>query len=328
MKILQTFIHERDFDFNIKSFHDYAPIDMEETLLFDEADAVFVLAHNSDFYLNVSKEQLEANGYKAPDQNLVAINNYPLYMKDTIDEISQKIVNLPRMTYLEAFGCETPRVSWPEDGSLPRAIRDIDIPISTANYSELHQNFQWVTVVDNRRFYPTRKTTKRDGTVTVMMDAISHHPELAVALVKSKSVTRLNVLRADQNGIRNMLDDEAENPKVHYFNASWPEGMRNTLSDSEWTLHCNLNAGIEMMGIEGGMCGAHPIYPDMPYYRRVFGDDVGVAYFDIDTPVDSVLNIIKEDRNWDEHIRDFTHKFGAEYHMPTFWKNVRSIIGA
>ena len=328
MKILQTFIHERDFDYNIKSFYDYAPVDIEETLLFDEADVIFLLAHGQDFLLNVSKEQLEANGYEAPDQNLVAINNYPLFMKDIIDDISQKIAVLPRMVYLEAFGGGGPRVHWPEDGSLPTAIRDIDIPISTVDYSELHQNFQWVTVVDNRRFYPARKTRNWKGTVTVIMDVISQNPELALALVKSKSVTRLNILRGDEKGVSLLLGDAAENPRVHYFVASWPEDMRSVLSDSEWTLQSRLDAGIEMMGIEGGMCGAIPIYPDTDYYRRLFGNDVGVAFFDTENSVQSILNIIEsDDRNWEEHIEQFTQRLGAEYHMPTFWKNVKSRIG-
>ena len=329
MKLLSTFIHERDFDINYRVFFDYAPIAVEETLSFDEADALFMLSHNTSFSINVSKEQLEANGYDVPDEvdKLLSLNNYPAYLKSLVDDISDKIWDLPRLVYMSRFGNPvTNRTSWNLDGSVPKDIRDIDIPIASWDISDLHVNGQYAPTIDNRIFYKTRSTVSRNGTVTMMCDNLGRGDfcdQIMNALIGCDVVTRINILLADDfiKTIYGAVD------KVNLLSAvRFPLEMKSVLSDSEWTLQLDQNTGMERMGIEGGMCGAHPIYIDTEFYRNHFGDDLGVAYVDPDAIVSSLLGILEAGSDWDNHIDNFIKRMGSEHHIPKFWDNVKSIV--
>ena len=329
MKLLSTFIHERDFDINYQVFFDYAPVEVEETLIFDEADALFMLSHNKNFSINVSKEQLEANGYDVPDEveKLLSLNNYPAYLKPLIDDISSKVWDLPRLVYLSRFGNpSTNRTSWDLDGSLPKDIRDIDVPIASWDISGLHVNGQYAPTIDNRIFYKTRQSSKRKGTVTMMTDNIRQvdmMEQVMAALIDCDFVTRINILLADGFIETHFGDVE----KVNCLSSrKGTFEMKSLLSDSEWTLHLDKNTGMERMGIEGGMCGAHPIYIDTEFYRNHFGDDLGVAYVDPENVISSLLGILEAGSDWDNHIDNFTKRMGSEYYIPEFWDKVKSII--
>lgn len=329
MKFLSTFIHERDFDTNYSVFLDYAPEDVEETLIFDEADALFMLSFNNHFSINVSKEQLEANGYDVPDEieALLSLNNYPAYLKPLVDDISDKIWDLPRLVYMDRFGNPfSTRSSWNLDGSLPKDIRDIDVPITSWDISDLHVNGQYASLVDNRIFYKTRSTTRRKGTITIMCDNIRRvelSDQIMNALIDCDVVTRINILRADGFIISNYGDAA----KVNLLsNVGFPLGMKSVLSDSEWTLNIDTHTGLERMGIEGGMCGAHPIYIGTEFYRKHFSDNLGVAYVESDDIIGSLLGILEAGSDWEDHIDNFRKRMGSEYHIPQFWDNVKSII--
>ena len=328
MKLLTTFIHERDFDINHQVFFDYAPTDVEETLIFDEADALFMLSHNKDFSINVSKEQLEANGYDVPEiDTLLSLNNYPAYLKPLIDDISNKVWDLPRLLYLERFGNPSAtRVSWDLDGSLPKDVRDIDVPIASWDISVLHVNGQYAPTIDNRIFYKTRQTSKRKGTVTMMTDNIRQvdmMEQIMAALIDCESVTRINILLAD-DFIETHYGDVEKVNRLSSRKGTFE--MKSILSDSEWTLNLDSNTGMERMGIEGGMCGAHPIYIDTEFYRNHFGADLGVAYVDPENVISSLLGILEAGSDWDDHIDNFTKRMGSEYYIPEFWDKVKSII--
>lgn len=329
MKLLSTFVHERDFDINYQVFFDYAPADVEETLIFDEADALFMLSHNAHFNINVSKEQLEANGYDVPDEvyGLLSLNNYPAYLKPLIDDVSDKIWDLPRLVYMSRFGNPvTNRTTWDLDGSVPKDVRQTDIPIASWDISDLHVNGQYAPTIDNRIFYKTRSTSRRKGTVTLMCDNIGRgdvSEEVMTALIDCEFVTRINILIADDF----MKAQYGENDKVACLSrVSFPLAMKTLLSDSEWTLQIDQKTGMERMGIEGGMCGAHPIYVDTEFYRNHFGDDLGVAYLDPENVVESLLRILEVGSDWDEHIDSFIKRMGSEYHIPKFWDNVKAIV--
>lgn len=329
MKLLSTFIHERDFDINYQVFFDYAPIDVEETLIFDEADALFMLSHNKRFSINVSKEQLEANGYDVPDEvdKLLSLNDYPAYLKPLIDDISSKVWDLPRLVYLSRFGNpSTNRTSWDLDGSLPKDIRDIDVPIASWDISGLHVNGQYAPTIDNRIFYKTRESSKRKGTVTMMTNNIRQvdmMEQIMAALIDCESVTRINILLAD--GFIESHYGDVE--KVNCLSSrKGTFEMKSVLSDSEWTLNLDRNTGMERMGIEGGMCGAHPIYIDTEFYRNHFSDNLGVAYVDPENVISSLLGILDAGSDWYNHIDDFTKRMGSEYYIPGFWDKVKSII--
>lgn len=329
MKLLSTFVHERDFDINYQVFFDYAPTDVEETLIFDEADALFMLSHNKRFDINVSKEQLEANGYDVPDEldKLLSLNNYPAYLKPLVDDISDKIWDLPRLVYMSRFGNPvTNRTTWDLDGSVPKDLRDIDIPIASWDISGLHVNGQYAPTIDNRIFYKTRSTSSRKGTVTMQCDNIGRgdvSEAVMKALIDCEFVTRINILLAD-GFIKETYGDI---DKVNCLErVGFPLAMKSLLSDSEWTLQIDQKTGMERTGIEGGMCGAHPIYIGTEFYRNHFGNDLGVAYVDPDNMIDSLLGILETGSDWDNHIDNFTKRMGSEYHIPKFWDNVKSIV--
>ena len=327
MKLLTTFIHERDFDINYHAFFDYSPADVEETLNFDEADAIFMLTHTSDFSINVSKEQLDVNGYDVEIEGLLSLNNYPLYLKDVIDEIANKVWDLPRIVYLERFGNPGAiRVSWNQDGSLPRDLREKDIPVASWDLSAVHPHGQYAPTIDNKLYYKTRETPKRPGTVTMMCDNIrelENSDEIMQALINCDEVTRINILLADDF----IREHYSQNIKVNCLDRQSLQEMKGVLSDSEWTLNLHKETGMERMGIEGGMCGAHPIYIDSDFYRKHFSDDLGVAYVEgSENMIDNLINVLETGSDWDNHIEKFRRRLGSQYHMPKFWENVKSII--
>ena len=331
MKVLHTLQHERDFDYNIHSFYDYAPENVEDTDSFDDADCIFMLCHNEHFYLKVSREQLIANGYTPiDDANIFTLNDYPLEFFGTVQEIMGKIEKLPRIIHLEGFPNKQNRTSWDIEGNLPPAVRAIDIPVAASgSVIGLHKNAQFARIVDNRRFYATRQTKSRKGTVTVMRDNLKteDHKRMLVSLIKSDAVKRINILRASEEDVNMLLGKNAKSPKVvgHGGNKS-PEEMRSVLSDSEWTLQCYEYTGIELMGIEGGFCGAHPIYLDTPFFKKVYGQNLGVTYVNPKKIDEEVVSAIEAGSDWDKHKEAFILEFGAEYHMPKFWESVMKIV--
>ena len=81
-----------------------------------------------------------------------------------------------------------------------------------------------------------------------------------------------------------------------------------------------------MMGIEAGMTGCQPIYPDTEFYRDIF-DGTGVAFYDLNNPVDSLKSIISQGSTFtDEQIEKFRENFSAEDNLPEFWSSVYKLM--
>ena len=79
------------------------------------------------------------------------------------------------------------------------------------------------------------------------------------------------------------------------------------------------------MGIEGGMCGCQPIYPDTEFYRDIF-DETGVAFYDINDASESIKSIISNGSTFtDEQVEQFREKFSAEDNLPDFWNKAYQI---
>ena len=328
MKILHTMAHNRDFDDKLV-FWEYAPMEVEETDMFYEAECMFLYAYGNDLQLLVSRDQLIANGYPAIENDVLSLNNFTLEIADTVQKVFETLHDLPRIIYLETFGKTSYRAGYNEDGSLPRAIRDKDIPVSTSpEILDRHPNALFARTVDNREYYTTRQTHKRKGTLTVMRDTLKEtlQVETIKALLASDACSRINIFHGDAEALREILGESATHPKIVGLPHKDPHGVRSVLSDSEWTLHIDPNAGMERMGIEGGFCGAQPIYLDTPYYRKLYRDDLGVRYVDPGDITHQVVATIEKGSDWDKHQDAFTRHFGSEYHMPQFWKDVMKIV--
>lgn len=77
-----------------------------------------------------------------------------------------------------------------------------------------------------------------------------------------------------------------------------------------------------MMGVEGGMCGCQPIYPDTEFYRDIF-DGTGVVFYDTTHPAESLRSIIQEGSKFDKKTMEaFRERFSAEDTLLGFWEKV------
>lgn len=330
MKFLYTLEHDRDFHINLHTFRDYAPEYVEETLSFSKADCVLLRAMTNEIPFMISREHFIANRLKDPGEEFTSLNHISLDNMEDIQTILKRIGHKPRIILLEAFGKPNPfRCKWNEDGSLPPAIRENDIPMAAYPIENLHPNGQFVRLVDNRRFYPIGSFSSRIRELTVNEDQARENPELMRALLGAETIDRINILACNHDTKRELFGTQSRNKKI---NASprlgWPDGMREILSKTSWTLQLNPNSGIEMMGIEGAFCGAKPIYPSTPYYQTLYGRaELGTAFFDVDNPIESILKIVEKVSFSQQHRNAWVEQFGAEHHMPIFWERVAKIVG-
>ena len=110
--------------------------------------------------------------------------------------------------------------------------------------------------------------------------------------------------------------------KVSCENLSYPKEVSYKMSQSEFALSTPTKLGIEFMGIEAGMTGCQPIYPDTEFYRDAF-DNTGVVFYDTDNPVESLKTIIESGSKFDNETTEaFRTKFSAEDNLPVFWNSV------
>lgn len=132
---------------------------------------------------------------------------------------------------------------------------------------------------------------------------------------------------------RDILSDEVVSAfgkslaKVSAENLTYPQGVAQKLSMAEFVLVTHTRVGIEIMGVEGGLSGCQPIYPDTEFYRDIF-DDTGVIFFDTNNPTESLREIIRAGSKFDKKTTEaFRTKFSAEDTLPGFWENVYKFYG-
>ena len=158
------------------------------------------------------------------------------------------------------------------------------------------------------------------GSVMITHDNMSH----ALPMVKSvmPSISELHVTNAahPEEHVKSAMIEYRD--KVIYEYLRYPRGIAYKASQCEFVLHTYTDIGVEMMGIEAGMTGCQPIYPDTEFYRDIF-DCTGVAFYNTADAVTSLKSIIEGGSTFTpEQVEAFRTKFSAEDNLPCFWNTV------
>ena len=324
MKVLNT-TYKGDGSFHAiqNSFLDYLPAGMTETFDFNEADILFSMTYGMnrpEFFL--SEEHFFVN--KLPLPEVVNLSHHRILAEGyldigsifTVSELAKSFLGKPIVMYFDTFG-EVYNTSYPD------FLKDEDFPVSTVSLPA-HPHSRVVQLIDENRFYLESRYDREEGSIIMMADQASVVLSDLQMLLKDKSVTRLYVAGSGALGVCEQLKSK----KVLPVETSWPDGIRRYLNRVEYVLSVIDDAGLELLGPEGGFCGAQPIYPDTPYYREHFqDDDFGVKYWSAGSFVSDVLEVVSQPNMWVSESRDaFVTKFSAKNSIPSFWEYVKSEI--
>lgn len=210
-------------------------------------------------------------------------------------------------------------------------LRDTDIFISSVSVSKKPNAFTHLYPVEKNLFKSTGRYERKPKSVVISHDNIlnsSDPSEDTISIVKGilDEVSHLYVTnRAELDetvklAFRDNLD------KVSCQQLSYPKDVAYQLAQAEFVLSTPTKLGAEFMGIEGGMTGCQPIYPDTPFYRDIY-EDTGVVFFDTNDPIESLKSIIQIGSNFDKETTDnFRTKFSAEDNLPDFWEKVHQLL--
>ena len=288
-------------------FLDYAPGDkFREVPDIEDADVIFMtgVISNGSLSLHLSGQSvnLETLSYHA--------------------NLYQNLVEKKRMIWLDTMG---PLIL--EDGAIFDVLRETDILVSYYSLPREINTFGDVFPIEKGLFRERTRFERMKGSVVISHDNIINHtsaesntPEVIAEVLQDVSHLSVTKSQGLQESVQTAFAGNLH--KVSCENLSYPFGVANKLSQSEFILSTHTNLGIEFMGIEGGMCGCQPIYPDTPFYREVF-DGTGVVFFDTENPVESLRSIIAAGSKFDEETTEaFRTRFSAENTLPNFWEDV------
>ena len=129
---------------------------------------------------------------------------------------------------------------------------------------------------------------------------------LAKGCIKKMYVAGLPTKSLETSLQRNSPALLAFRQKIEAVSLKWPLEVREFLNRVEFVLSLYPKHGMELLGPEGGFCGAQPIYPDNIYYRSCYGDDdLGVKYYRINDIETSLTEIFSEGYTWMDHHKEF-----------------------
>lgn len=201
-----------------------------------------------------------------------------------------------------------------------------DIPVAPTSIPDHPNGHPHVFQVMNRDFYHSNRFARKPNSVIIMEDQFTSDFQTIMGIMPSISELYISNFNDHHISDETKASFEKYKDKIKYGNSDYPSGVRKMLQQYEYVLSVRDWVGMELMGFEGGMCGAHPIYPDTPMYREMF-DGSGVKLFDLANPVDSISKIVSEKSTWvDEHMADFTNKYCGENNIPLFWDSVYDIL--
>lgn len=270
-----------------------------------EADAVFMFGNLSDNHTNI----------RFGDHTLEN-NQHTMMLAQALD---QKC----RIIWLDSIG---PTVA---SETIPRGYRDFvrpdDIPVSPSSLPDHPNKQEHVYHIPSYIFYHIDRFQRKPKSMVIMGDQFSGNIDMIRSIIPH--IDQVFVTNTDNDDM--IISASPEKNKIKCGIIDYPFGIRKVLSQYEYVLNIHEWVGMELMGFEGGFCGSHPIYPDTQYYRDLFHDFDGVALFDTNNPVDSIVSIINKKSDWvDNHMADFVKKYSAENHLPQFWNNVSDILDA
>lgn len=289
------------------SFFKYAPDWVKPVTDFRKADVFFYWSHSHHF-------TPLPNGVSGDDA----------WHQDNAQETAEyyeALLGKSRIFWLDAFS-KTGHFT-----KYPTFLSEKDVATSTC--MPPHPNAVHSQVIDPEEFYAfvSERLPK-----SVMIMGGHTHGSLSF---QDNIVAELNALLSD-GSIETLIG--LESPETYYplfrghplkvFARSFHANqMYKALNLIDYTLQTQVGVGMELVGFEGAFCGAQPIYPDTPYYRDHFGDDLGVQYIDTNAPLESLKDIFARPLEWREkHIERFIEQFSAKIHIPKFWEAARKII--
>ena len=294
----------------VESFFRYLPDGITETEDLHEADIYFVFAQ-----CNYGEAVLNF-----PQAGLLGWHRHSLHLShyEVLRDCLNTMHGKPRLIFMDAFGVSAP------DNVYPDYVKDTDIPIATVPLPP-HPNALVTQFIDPKRFYLMHRLERRPKSAVVLNDHFGGNAHIFMHLFDKGLIDSLLVLRGHE--LPDMLLPYAD--KVAFKNLPW-DSMCRELNSIDYTFQFRLDCGMEMMGVEGGFSGAVPIYPDTPYYRDTFGNDLGVVFFDPQNAKEDLIKALSVEnlgKAWrGTYYDDFVARFNGEVHLPVFWNKVRQIV--
>ena len=288
----------------VNGFLDFMPCDRFAEV--DDIKAADILMmsgviRKGNFYANCAKDISLAN-CSAVAEELIAIDS--CYRVIWIDTMGPSVHRDKKL--------------WEDTG-----LRETDILISSSTIPDWPNTFTHFSPIEKSVFREYGRFHRKKNSVMIMRDNLETELDWMVHILPV--VSELHVTAS--NSLLDLADffgaDVPE--KIFCSNLEYPKGIAYKASSCDFVLSTRTTVGIEMMGVEAGMCGAQPIYPDTEFYRDIF-DKTGVIFYDTENKVESLKDIISKGRNWtDEQVEAFRTKFSAEDNLPEFWDSVYSV---
>lgn len=208
-------------------------------------------------------------------------------------------------------------------------LRETDIVISPVTVGNRLNTFTNVWHIEKSIFRPRERFQIVKGSVIISYDNIDPNHFMnkdvdieAITLGLMDVISHLYITKthALSPELEDLLGNSLSKVSVHSLN--YPQEVARHLAQAEFVLSTYEDIGIECMGIEGGLSGCQPIYPDTEFYRDAF-DNTGVAFYDTQDRVTSLQAIIKGGSKFDKETTEaFRTKFSAEDTLPKFWEHV------
>lgn len=297
-------------------FLDYAPVEkFREVRSIQDADIIFMsgaITSQGSLQIHISNTQVNLGNLE--------------YHSELYSQLSEK----KRIIWIDTMG---PSINYDPDLLGPNAgLKETDILISSVSLPDRPNTFTHIFHIEKSVFRQYQRFERVKGSILISHDNIvnqSNPDEDTIGIIRDimDDVSHLYVTKNHQ------LDPNVEKAlansllKVSCEQLSYPQGVAYHLSQAEFILSTHTNLGIEMMGIEGGLCGCQPIYPDTEFYRDVF-NETGVVFYDTGNPVKSLKSIIQAGSQFNQETTEaFRKKFSAEDNLPNFWESVYSLYG-
>ena len=283
-------------------FQNIGDADIVEVEALEDADAFAICATVGASYLN----------------SRIADFDYVTLAED-LDKLKrvQMLSEKPVILIMDTHGPTAPKDYDVDLGVLKKN----DIPVGWASLPGGHPNSQeFVGIVSASEYRLIQRWERKPKSLMLMQDSfdfIEDEMHEIIPLFESVFVSNTEALPTTFDGFKNLAHGRLDGRGA----------IANALLKHAYVLITRSDMGLEMMGVEGGFCGARPIYPDTPFYRDIFQRCEGVGFFDLENAAESIKEIVAQPNNWiEDYHSDFVDNFSAENSIPQFWGNVQNIL--
>ena len=241
-----------------------------------------------------------------------------LLMSDmpAVKTLIERLETIPRVFYCEFVD------------ACPDFIKDEDIILSH-DFLPTHPNTVTIPgLCDDSKFYPDPNVKREKGTVAIMAD----HSEYLYLISRLECVSKVVVLGVntleDVYGYKDLIRYK-DKIKVKRIPPQDAGQMREVLSGVEYVMGTQNTRGLEVLSIEGLLCGAQPVIIDNGHYREnIYKDLDYIRYFDPESPYETIEGALTKPSVIDsEKIAVGVERFSSRNHIPDFWEMVKGKIG-